>query len=349
MRQPMLISRQPDCGPTVSSDYLRLLALGAESRGVDMAPIWASAKIDPAVLDVRGARIAQPAVERVWNLITARVGDHLFGLEMAGAIPFGSANLIDYLVLSSADIGAALGRLCRYSPLMSTTERLTFVVSEDSASVRVETSCTITHPVEMVVALFARRARDLFGPSWSLAHVCFAHGPRGPLASYERVLQAPTYFRRPVTEAVFSRELLTLPMAGADSNLNASLTAQAEELLAGMTPTAPPSFVSIIRRTLRDGLAKGDLTLTRLASQMGLSVRTVQRRLREEGLTHRELVQGLRQDLATQSLAAPISQGQIARTLGYSGTGAFQRAFKRWSGIGPGELRERRAKARRRR
>jgi AraC-like DNA-binding protein len=350
MRQAMNISRQPDCEHTVASDYLRLLATGAEARGVDMAPIWRDTKIDPAVLGVRGARLGWAVVQRVWEQVTARIGDPLFGLQLAAAIPFGAANLIDYLVLSSPDIGAALGKLARYSALINEADRMTVVARDDRASMRFQISGSLSHHTEMVVALFARRARELFGPSWSLTHVSFAHAAQGPLESYEEVLKVPTYFDCPVTEAVFPRELLALPMAGADATLNANLTAQAEELLAAIKPPqAEASFVAMIERTLKDGLAKGDLTLMRLANQMGLSVRTVQRRLRAAGLTHRELVRGLRHKLARQSLDAPISQGQIARSLGYSGTGAFQRAFKRWSGIAPGQLREHRARARRRR
>ena len=84
----------------------------------------------------------------------------------------------------------------------------------------------------------------------------------------------------------------------------------------------------MIERTLKDGLAKGDLTLMRLANQMGLSVRTVQRRLRAAGLTHRELVRGLRHKLARQSLDAPISQGQIARSLGLLRHGRLPAGFQ---------------------
>ena len=136
MRQAMNISRQPDCGQTVASDYLRLLATGAEARGVDMAPIWRDTQIDPAVLGVRGARLGWAVVERVWELVTARIGDPLFGLQLAAAIPFGAANLIDYLVLSSPDIGAALGKLARYSALINEADRMTVVARDDRASMR---------------------------------------------------------------------------------------------------------------------------------------------------------------------------------------------------------------------
>jgi len=90
---------------------------------------------------------------------------------------------------------------------------------------------------------------------------------------------------------------------------------------------------------LADGLYDQDFTLTRLADRLGVSARTLQRRLHAAGVTHRGLVRGVKQDLANRSLATRISQGQIARTLGYSGAGSFQRAFKRWNGMTPGQHR----------
>jgi len=147
---------------------------------------------------------------------------------------------------------------------------------------------------------------------------------------------------------VFDRELLDLPMEGADPHLNAILTAQAEGLLATVFPPAPArSFAESIERALTNRLCVGDFTLVGLADHLGLGVRTLQRRLRAEGLTHRSLVRKLRHDLATRSLAGSGTQNQIARTLGYSGTGAFRRAFKAWSGMPPAKLR-RKAKRKRR-
>ena len=118
------------------------------------------------------------------------------------------------------------------------------------------------------------------------------------------------------------------------------LLREADAALATLAPpAAPPSFVDTVKRVLEDGLEARDLTLTRLADHLGISARTLQRRLRAAGITHRGLVRGVREDLANRSLATRVSQGQIARTLGYSGPGAFQRAFKRWSGMTPGQHR----------
>jgi AraC-like DNA-binding protein len=169
------------------------------------------------------------------------------------------------------------------------------------------------------------------------------HAPLAGRAAYQRQFHAPVHFASPFDEIVFDRELMNLPVAGADPRLKAILTAQADQAVAELAPprpASPSSFAEAVEQALGHGLAERDTTLVSLAERLGVSPRTVQRRLREAGLSHRTLVRGLRLELARNALDGPrLSQQQIARTLGYSGAGAFHRAFKRWSGITPGEAR----------
>ena len=346
MRQPMPNSRQPGREPelgrnaTVSSEYLRLLTSAAESRGLDVGPILSASGIDRAILGRRGARVGARAVADVWKRTAVRLGDPLFGLTVADAIPMGAMSLMDYLVMSSADVGDALSRVTRYAPLMSDAERLTLTVHGHEARFRCHSKNEVPHVTEMIIGIFLQRARELFGASWSVKAISFTHAPLGPRATYDRVCQAPVQFERPFTEAVFARELLAVPMAGADPRMSAIFTREADAALATLAAApAAPSFVDTVKRVLEDGLHARDLTLTRLADHLGISARTLQRRLRIAGVTHRGLVRDVREDVANRSLATRASHGQIARTLGYSGAGAFQRAFKRWSGMTPGQHR----------
>jgi AraC-like DNA-binding protein len=334
--------RDPELGqnPTVSGAYLRLFTAAAETRGLDVRPIFTATGIDQAVLEKPVARVCANAMKEAWRRTTRRLCDPQFGLTFADSFPLGAMTLMDYLVISSADVGDAIGRVARYSPLMSDAEHLELSVHGREARFRCLSENEMPYISEMIVGLFVRRARELFGPDWRLKHVSFAHAAQGPLATYDRICQAPIHFEMPFTEMVFERELLASTMPGADPRMSAIFMAEADAALATVaSPAVAPSFIDSVKRVLEDGLHARDLTLKRLAENLGISERTLQRRLRSAGVTHRGLVRGVREDLATRSLATRVSQGQIARTLGYSGTGAFQRAFKRWSGITPGQLR----------
>jgi AraC-like DNA-binding protein len=336
MRHPTSISRQA----TVSSGYLRLFSSATEARGLDVASILTESGIDPGVLGRREARVDVGAAEEAWRRVVERLDDPLFGLTLTETIPRGAVGLLDYLVMTSDTLGEGMARLARYAPLMADAETLSLVADGDEASFRFDYHNDFPYPIEMIVGLFARKARDQFGPGWSLKRVCFTHAALGPRAAYERVCQAPVFFEMPFTEAVFARELTAAPMPGADPRLNEILTPEAESALAMVTaPATAPSFIDTVKRALADGVEARDLTLTRLADHLGVSSRTLQRRLQAAGVTHRELVRDVRQDLAARSLATGVSRRGIARALGYSGAGAFQRAFKRWSGVTPGHIR----------
>src|SRR5262245_53703416 len=90
---------------TVSSESLRVFALGAEARGLDPGPILAAAGIDPGILGRRGARVGGASVAEAWTRACERFRDQLFPLTLGDAIPMGAVAPLDYLVLSSADVG----------------------------------------------------------------------------------------------------------------------------------------------------------------------------------------------------------------------------------------------------
>ncbi len=349
MRQDMLITRRrpdnltPQVNGSVSSEYLGMISYGAELRGLAPAKIFRSVGIDPAVLERRGARVGFEPVPRMWKAMGDRLRDPVFGLGLAEVMPFGAADLIEYLLRNCATVGEALTMMVRYTPLLIDADRQSLTVSGREARLQLRTGTDVPAAAELFAGLVMRRSQEIYGPAWTVLSVSFSHDAQGPLHRYDRLFHAPVHFGMPFNEITFDRDLLEMPQPGADARLKNILMAQAEELLSALAPPPrPSSFVERVEQTLADGLADGDPSLTRVADRLQLSMRTVQRRLREAGVTHRDVVRKLRLDLASRSLAgAKVSQRQLARALGYSGAGAFHRAFKRWSGLTPGQARTR--------
>src|SRR5579871_2459606 len=214
MRQSMFNSRHsvsppPAGGGTVSTEYLRLMEVGAQIRGLPFVSLLSASGINPAILEQRGARVLHDSVERVWSQIAEQLGDPLFGLKLADDIPFGAADMLDYLVLSSSTVEDALHKLIRYTPLLCDADRSTVVVSGDVASMRFRQPGLLPYPRELAIGLFARRSRDMFGPEWTIKHVSFAHAPQGPSTRYDRLFKVPVFFGMPFDEVVFGRDLLS--------------------------------------------------------------------------------------------------------------------------------------------
>src|SRR5215813_13432040 len=98
-------------------------------------------------------------------------------------------------------------------------------------------------------------------------------------------------------------------------------------------------LVHQVRQVLLESLRGGDPGLSAISIRLGLSPRTLQRKLNEESTSHQELLDELRRDLSTKYLSEPdISIAEAAFLLGFSGPHAFHRAFCRWTGTTPGEF-----------
>jgi AraC-like DNA-binding protein len=128
------------------------------------------------------------------------------------------------------------------------------------------------------------------------------------------------------------------------------------ELLSLLTPALASALEEIqalgtigeqVKTVLKRSLASGRPELSQVARDLGMSDRTLQRRITEEGTTFRILLTEARQELARQLLfAGDASLEEVAYLLGYQDVNAFHRAFKEWEGITPGEWRGRRGTSR---
>ena len=117
--------------------------------------------------------------------------------------------------------------------------------------------------------------------------------------------------------------------------LTPSLAAALGEL---QTRGSVPAQVKV---TLKRRLASGRPDLSEVAHELGMSERTLQRRITEEGTTFRELLVEARQELGRRLLADPATDiDEVACLLGYQDTSSFHRAFRNWEGVTPNRWRE---------
>jgi AraC-like DNA-binding protein len=135
------------------------------------------------------------------------------------------------------------------------------------------------------------------------------------------------------------RAMLERPVVKADPALSHLIERHAEALLAALPPPTQTA-ADRVRRILSSALRDGDATLAGAARKLKMSERSLQRRLADEGVTFDALLDEIRRDLALRYLAdAKIAVAEVAYLLGYSEPSPFHRAFKRWTGRTPSEMR----------
>jgi AraC-like DNA-binding protein len=186
---------------------------------------------------------------------------------------------------------------------------------------------------ELSIGMFCNVFWHCLGRAWRPLEIHFEH-PR-PLDGHEhaRLFEVPVYFARPANAIVFRRSDLDANMGSADAYLLSVLEPMLRERRARANAD---DLEGLVRRTIERGFSGGGPTIDHVARELGMTSRTLHRRLQERGLAFNDMVRGLRRDLALRYLATPhIPLTEIAFLLGYSELSAFSRAFHQWSGVAP--------------
>lgn len=138
---------------------------------------------------------------------------------------------------------------------------------------------------------------------------------------------------------VFRSDDLDYPFATHNEELVTMIGAQLDSELSSRNTRQDAS--ELVKQTLRRSLAGKRPTLEAVAQELGLSVRTLQRRLSESKATFQALLEEVRRELAHHYLQhAAVEFNEVAFLLGYEDANSFFRAFHEWEGLSPTEWRE---------
>jgi|SRR6266404_1188832 len=328
--------------PTIQAKAVEKIARAAAIRGVTAQSLYQAVGLNAAVLDNPDARISFAHVVSLYEQSALLTGDEAFGLHVGEQVDPKAFDVLGYAVINSPTFGEALDRVVRYNFTWTngsyfTVEktdpeaRITYTYPDDSPAER-------RHDAEMTMAAVAVLGRRITDTDWSPTEVRFQHGRPLDTTEHRRIFRCPVRFGAKANELRFDSSHLRLPIVKADPGLCAVLDRHAEELL-----TKYPREDTLIERSrtiIRKELNGGDASLERVAEQLGMSARTLQRKLRHHGTSHQQLLDQMRKDLAMRYLREPeMAICEVAYLLGFSESSALHRAFKRWTGITPSEFR----------
>jgi AraC-like DNA-binding protein len=192
---------------------------------------------------------------------------------------------------------------------------------------------------EFSMAAICKLLQATAGPGFHPIEAQFEHEAPSSAAAHERVFRAPLRFGQPANRLVFANTDLDRPHGAADPGLAMILERHIAELLD--EPDEADDLVQSVRRMIGASLGQDKVTIERLAAGIGVSPRTLQRRLGESGTSLRRLLREHRQAMADVHIGAgQRSQASIAEALGYSDGTAFWRAFKAWTNTTPSAYRK---------
>ena len=271
--------------------------------------------------------------------------DPHFGLHFGATYAFETVGLLAYIARNSPNLGAAITNAMRYLRLHIDAAEL----SLDFAGPEVRLVYRLTDPSippsrhysELAMVCFVKFVRLAIDDTWSPHEIQFRHDPPADVSPYQQLFGALVRFGQGDNAMLFERGLLSRPLRTADHQLLHFLEEHARVVLAEL-PVPKDDLIGQLRRFVVGALPHDGAGLSAAARTLGMSTRTLQRRLREGGILYAQLVEDVRRQLSDRYLAdANLSLGEIAYLLGYSESSAFNRAYRRWTGRTPSADRRR--------
>src|SRR3990167_9116967 len=302
---------------SVSVAYLQGLLDYLERHGVASAALLERAQLSPQLLAQRDQRIAASTYLELLGLGVQLSGDDCLGLHLGEAVRPGYYGVLGYLIMSCATLADALHRQARYATLVGNLGRVDLAHEPPREGLEPQ----VAHSWQPLLAQQQRQLSEETLAAW----VTFGHWISGldvPPSEVRFQHAAPADTRE--HQRIFRCPLM--------------LDAYADRLLGEIQQGQ--SVLDRARLELARQLPEAGADLGLIAARLALSPRTLQRRLREAGLSFNQLVDETRQQLVLHYLRDPaLELAEIAFLVGFSEPGSLARAFRRWTGQSPGEYR----------
>jgi AraC-like DNA-binding protein len=331
--------------PTVLAVASNAVLDACARLGLDRAALVAAAGVEPHVLADPDARLVAAKADAIWAAAFATGGDACLALHAAEALPFGAYRVIDFLTANAPTLGDALERVAAYFPLIDPRGRVGCEHDDEGIAltfVSVDGQNLPAPAVEYTFAALLLRSRAGLGIDWRplALELTSTLPPPEVAAEWLRIFGIAPRHAATRDRMLVSAHDWAQPNAGGDRSLFEVLDRHAAMLLAELPVPSSSSLIADVRVALGAELRGGDPTLDRVAARMGMSGRTLQRRLDEQSLRFGELVDEVRAALAKAYLQdRQMALCEVAFLLGFADQSAFGRAFKRWTGMTPGRWR----------
>jgi len=254
------------------------------------------------------------------------------GLELARLTPIGAYPLLDYLVATSETVGAGAEQLARYLRLVGSPAEITSHHERDRVRIEIADSGA-PFSTEYSAALIVLHFKEETEGKFRATSLSLKHTPDN-VEVFERALGCEVLGGALWNGLIVPIESWRLPLRRRDSALRRLLETQADQILAQVRTRI--GIAAEVQRALTPNLSAANGSISRFARQLGLSGRTLQRRLAAEGVSYQQLVDAARKEAAARYLTeSTLAICEVAYLVGYSEAAPFHRAFKRWYGMTP--------------
>ena len=305
--------------------------------------VLARAGIPVQLVQAREARVPSTSFAALWLAVAQAIDDEFFALDRR-RMKVGSFALLCHAVLPCATLECALAQILRGFSVLLDDVVGEFAIDRGQALITVRNS--IEDPAdrqfadETFLVIVHGLMCWLVGKRIVLSAVEFAHARPAHAPEYALMFCENQSFDLPASAVRFDAELLRAPVVQNARSLKTFLRNAPQSVF--LKYRNQDSWTARVRRRLRGGLAGLEWpVLETMAHDLHLAPATLRRRLEAEGSSYQGIKDQLRRDAAIHYLCTDsLAIAEVGRLLGFQETSAFHRAFKKWTGVRPGEYRQ---------
>lgn len=333
-------------GHTSSPAVLQYLK-AAHDYGLNPTDILDANNVSQEVLNNDVKRITGEEFQRIIAYLVEATADPCFGLKSSRYVQAGSYSVLGYMVMNCKSLREALARTPVYERLVGDMG-ISEIINLPNGDTEMRWHCNYTnstvrpHMIANVLGSwvnFARFLVDKPNGNPKAINFEFAQPDARSMLQFQSMFKCPMHFNAPFNSLQIDDHLLSLPMRQPDDQLLKTLENHADILMADISDKQPLPMQTknVIRGLLLEGIPRKEM----VAKRLGLTERTLQRKLQQFDCSYQQILDEIRKEQAKELLTeTELSVQDIAARLGFSEPRSFHRSFKSWLGMTPGEFRE---------
>ena len=326
---------------TTLSSWALLIAKALDHSDYSSETVFRAVGMDLKKLRDNNARYSVQQMQQLWRAAVELTNDPLFGIKVAGYWHPTTFHALGYSWMASGSLKEAMERAVRYSKIVSDLVILFFDNANGAyklgIGVQANDYSPIPESVDAAAAVFVHMTRLVYGDEINPILVTLPRAKPKTAKEFSEFFNAPIEYDARETALFFIQDQVEKPLPTGNVELAHANDKIVKDYLSHLDKT---HIAMQVKSKIVDLLSSGMVTEQEMANALNMSLRSLQRKLREEGTSYKEILEDTRRDLANKYIQnSRLSISEISFLLGFSEISNFSRAFKRWNGRAPSEVR----------
>jgi AraC-like DNA-binding protein len=316
---------------------LRDIIYAATTRGADFRKVCEELGFEPHELNNSETLVPFEPAAKLWGVVIKHTKDPLLGLHLGEDFSPTILGMIGYLLQSTKTLYESFQLMIKFGELFSTMSTLSMDERDGYICVSTDTAIAWQHQhpecarqaVEFALSGGIKFLKILSGKKIYPVRVEFAY-PSRSVKEYERIFQAPIHFNGKSNTLTFRKRDSLLPVISYDKSLFEFFNNTLEQKLKSLQ--GQQRFSDHLKQKMLTDFKGRTPSIEIAASNFNMTPRSLQRKLKDDGTSYRDIVSGLKKELAQTIMGqSDFRVGEVAEILGYSDSSSFRKAYKKWA------------------